>query len=387
MKKIGVAILGLGDVGGGTYQMLTKRREFYQKTQNVDIEVVSVLEKDRSRTQELLVPEDKIAGNIAEVAGNPDVNIVVECISDTAAAKEFVLAALNIGQTVVTSNKELYAKYSHELERVAKSHNAGLYYEASCYGGIPVVKTLLGSLQGNNIFSVMSTVNGGAEDAAYELSILSSLAFHTKVPYSKVALENAKIPQEEAENAKRLGYLVKQLAIGTQGDAGIEVRVQPVLVKKSHPLGKVARGLDAVLIESDSAGQVLLAGDSTGALPVGSAIISDILYIATHSEYKYSTFKNTAEAENDVTFTQDPLSAFYLRITAEDDVGALAKIVSTLGKNRVGVVDVTQCKSGGQKSVILLVTDVVRESAVKNAAEKINATGLATVEALLKAVC
>ena len=387
MKKIGVAILGLGTVGSATYQILNEHREFYQKTQNVDIEVVSVLDSDRSRAEKLAVPEEKIASNMAEVAGNPDVNIVVECLGDTASAKEFALAALNIGQTVVTSNKELYAKYSHELERVAKRHNAGLYYEASCYGGIPVVKTLLGSLQGNKISSVMSTVSGGAEDAAYELSVLSSLAFHTKVPYSKVELEGAEIPQEEAENAKQLGYLVKQLAVGTKSEAGIEVRVQPMLVKKSHPLGKTAKGLDAVLIESDSAGQVLLAGDSTGALPVGGAIISDILYIATHSEYKYSTFNNTAEAEKDVMFTQDPLSAFYLRITAEDDAGALAKVVSTLTKNHIAVADVTQCKCGKKKASILLVTDVVRESAVKNAVEKINATGLATVESLFKAVC
>ena len=107
MKKIGVAILGLGVVGGGTYRILEEHREFYQKTQNVDIEVVSVLETNRDRTASLNVPEEKIAANIAEVVCNPDVNVIVECIGGIAAAKEYALAALNVGRTVVTSNKEL----------------------------------------------------------------------------------------------------------------------------------------------------------------------------------------------------------------------------------------------------------------------------------------
>lgn len=381
MKKIGVAILGLGAVGSGTYQILSGHREFYQKTQNVDIEVVSVLDEDRSREEALKVPEEKIASNIAEVVGNPDVNIVVECIGDPVAAKEYVLAALNIGLTVVISNRELCAKYSGELERVAKRHNAGLYFEASCFGGIPTVKTLLGSLQGNQISTVMSTVGGSVEDAAYQLSILASLAFHTKVPYSKVVLESeAGISKEETEYAKRLGYREKTLAIGVNTDTGIEVRVQSVLVKRGHPLSKVAKGLDAVLIEGDSAGRVLLAGNSAGALPTGSAIVGDILYLATHNEHK-STYTQTEEAK---ISAEDAFSAYYLRLSVEGE-GALAKTVSTLNKNRVAVVDVTQCAGCG-KDVILLVTDVVRESALKGAIEKINATGLATVQALLKAV-
>ena len=153
MKKIGVAILGLGVVGGGTYRILTEHREFYRKTQGVDIDVVSVLETNPACAQTLGVPEEKIASNIAEVVCNPDVNIVVECIGGVTAAKEYVLAALNIGKTVVTSNKELYAKHSHELEHVAKRHNAGLFFEASCVGGVPIIRTLTDGLQGNKINS------------------------------------------------------------------------------------------------------------------------------------------------------------------------------------------------------------------------------------------
>ena len=116
MRKVGVAILGLGVVGGGTYKMLTEHRELYQKTQGIDLVVENVLERNRERALSLGVPENKIAANIAEICSNPDVDIVVEVMGGVEPAKSFVLSALNAGKSVVTSNKELFCKYSHVLE-------------------------------------------------------------------------------------------------------------------------------------------------------------------------------------------------------------------------------------------------------------------------------
>ena len=188
-------------------------------------------------------------------------------------AREFVLDALNAGKTVVTSNKELVCKYSHELERAAKRHNAGLYFEASCVGGVPIIRTLLDGVQANHISSMMGIINGttnyiltkmtndGASyedvlkeaqalgyaeadptadvegfDASYKLSILSSLAFHTKVPFSKVFREGiTTITQDDISYGKELGYSLKLLAIGKQTEEGIEVRVHPAFIKREHP--------------------------------------------------------------------------------------------------------------------------------------------------------
>ena len=119
MKKVGVAILGFGTVGSGTYRILTEHKEFYKETQGVEITVESVLEKDKQRALDAGVPKEAIASNIAEVICDPDVGIVVEAIGGIGAAREYVLAALNAGKTVVTSNKDLFCKYSHELERAA----------------------------------------------------------------------------------------------------------------------------------------------------------------------------------------------------------------------------------------------------------------------------
>ena len=118
MKKVGVAILGLGVVGGGTYKMLTEHRQFYMDTQGVDISVENVLELNKQKALALGVQESKIAANIAEICSNPDVDIVVEVMGGVEPARTFVLSALNAGKSVVTSNKELFCKHSHELERI-----------------------------------------------------------------------------------------------------------------------------------------------------------------------------------------------------------------------------------------------------------------------------
>ncbi len=424
MKKVGVAILGLGVVGGGTYQILTQNREFYQKTQDVDIVVESVLELNRERALSLGVPAEKIMTNIAEVVCNPDVNIVVEVIGGIDAAKEYVLAALNAGKTVVTSNKELFCKYSHELERAAKRQNAGLYFEASCVGGVPIIRTLLDGLQANHITSMMGIINGTTNyiltkmsnegmtyedalkeaqrlgyaeanptadvegfDAAYKLSILSSLAFHTKVPFSKVFREGiTQITQEAIADGKQLGYCLKLLAIGKQTDAGIEVRVHPTFVRKDHPLAAVNDSFNAVYLHGDAVDDVMLYGRGAGALPTGSAIVSDIIYAATHSESRYSTFKNTANADKSVNFPSDFSSAYYLRLSVTDRTGVLAKITNIFGKNNISIVEMQQKILDGDKAAVTFITHESRELAIRDAVSKINALEFASVDSVLRVV-
>lgn len=410
MKKVGVAILGLGVVGGGTYEILTKNREFYQKTQNVDITVESVLELNKERALSLGVPEENIASNIYEVVSNPAVDIVVEVIGGCGVAKEFVLDALNAGKSVVTSNKELFCKYSHELERAAKRNNAGLFFEASCVGGVPIIRTLLDGLQANNIKSMMGIVNGttnfiltkmtneGASyeevlkeaqrlgyaeanpaadvegfDSTYKLSILSSLAFHTKVPYTKIYREGiTHITPEDIQAANELGYVIKLLAIGKQTEEGIEVRVHPAYVKKSHPLASVNDSFNAVYITGDAVDDVMLYGRGAGALPTGSAIVSDVIFAATHKDIKYSTFKNTAEAEKGVKFVTNFESAYYLRLSVKDKAGVLAKTASIFAKTGISIVEMIQKQTKeGEIVPLIFVTHNTHELSVRKAVEKL----------------
>ena len=425
MKRAGVAILGLGVVGGGTYKILTEHREFYRRTQNVDISVESVLVRNKQRALDLGVPEENVAGSIAAVIANPNVDIVVECIGGVEAAKDYVLAALNEGKSVVTSNKELVCKYSHELERAARRNGCGLYFEASCVGGVPVIRTLLDGVQSNQISGLMGIINGttnyiltkmteeGGEyaaalaeaqklgyaeadpandvegvDAAYKLAILASLAFHTKVPYAKVYREGiSSVEQTDIAYGKQLGYTLKLLAIGKHTERGVEARVHPVFIRNSHPLASVRDAYNAVYLTGDCMDDIMLYGRGAGALPTGSAVVSDVIYAATHSEIRYSTYRNTAGADRETKFVSDVASAYYIRLSAEDRTGALAKVTGILAKYGVSVMELIQKRDAGgteDPMPVVIVTHGTTENCIRGAVSRINASGVASVKALIR---
>lgn len=412
MKKVGVAILGLGVVGGGTYKILTEHREDYKQAHKIDIVVENVLELRKERALSLGVEENKIADNMEVICANPEVDIVIEVMGGVEPAKTFVLAALNAGKSVVTSNKELYCKYSHELEKAAIKNHCGLFYEASCVGGVPVIRALLDNLQGNKILSMTGIVNGttnyiltkmskeGASyddvlkeaqklgyaeanptsdvegyDATYKLSILSSLAFHTKIPYTKIYREGITgISVADINYGKRMGFVIKLLAIGKNGDNGIEVRVHPAFIRAEHPLASVNDSYNAVYITGDSVEDVMLYGRGAGALPTGSAIVGDVIYCATHTNYRYSTFVNTENAAPTTKFVENFESAYYIRLEANNRTGVLAKVTSIFSRCGINVAQMVQEDAPDGSSVpVIFVTHKTREHSVNKAVAEINA--------------
>lgn len=422
-KKVGVAILGLGVVGGGTYETLVSHHDFYLETQQVDITVEAVLDKNAERLKTLGGADEIIANSIEEVIANPNVDIVIETIGGIGVAKEFVTKALRDGKTVVTSNKELICKYSHELEKIARHNHCGLYYEASCVGGVPIIRTLLDGVQANHITSMMGIVNGttnyiltkmaneGADyqevlreaqklgyaeadptadvdgfDSTYKLSILSSMAFHTKIPYTKVFREGiSKIDTRDIAYGREIGYSLKLLAIGKRKENTIEVRVHPTFIPSTHPLASVNDAYNAVYMTGDAVDDVMLYGRGAGALPTASAVVSDVLYAATHSEIRYSTFKNNATPENNVKFVSDFMSAYYLRLSVDDRAGTLAKITGIFAKCNVSIVEIAQKDEPREGKVpLVIITHQTKENSVKNAVAKINASGAAIVESLIR---
>ena len=407
--------------------MLTEHREFYQKTQGIDLVVENVLELNKQKALALGVQENKIASNIAEICSNPDVDIVIEVMGGVEPAKTFVLSALNAGKSVVTSNKELFCKYSHELEKVAKKNNCGLFFEASCVGGVPVIRALLDNLQGNKVLSMMGIINGttnyiltkmtneGASyeevlkeaqrlgyaeanptadvegfDAAYKLSILSSLAFHTKIPFSKIHREGiTNITSEDIQYGKQLGYTLKLLAIGKNTDEGIEVRVHPTYIKTSHPLASVNDSYNAVYITGDCVEDVMLYGRGAGAMPTASAIVGDVIYCATHPSFRYSTFKNTEDADPSTKFVDNFKSAYYLRLDAHDRAGVLAKVSSIFSRHNISVAQMIQEDDGAADGHVPLVfiTHQTKEKSILKAVEDIKETNdIAEVISVIRVV-
>ena len=414
MKKVGVAILGLGVVGGGAYSILSSHRDFYMKAHGLDITVEAVLELKRERTLSLGIEERKIASSIEEICSNPEVDIVIESMGGVEPARSFSLAVMSAGKSVVTSNKELYCKYGYELEKAAKHNHVGLFYEATCAGGVPVVRALLDNLEGNRITSFIGIINGTTNyiltkmtnegksykevlaeaqrlgyaeadpetdvegyDAAYKLSILSSLCFHTKIPFANIHREGiTKISSADILCGKRLGYVIKLLAIGKDGEKGIEVRVHPAFIRTAHPLASVGDSYNAVYITGDSVEDVMLYGRGAGALPTGSAIVGDVIYCATHPQHRYSPFENTENASPTTKFVTNFESAYYLRLVAEDRAGELSKITAILGKYGISVAQVIQGPAAGGtqagKADLVVITHVTREENVNKAVSAIN---------------
>lgn len=411
LKKAGVAILGLGVVGGGTYQILTEKKEYFKKTQGVDVTVECVLEKNRERALSLGIEESKIAGSIEEVVSNPNVDIVVEVIGGTGVAKTFVTKALMSGKTVVTSNKELFAKHWPELELEAKKMNAGLFFEASCVGGVPIIRTLQEGMQANKIVSIKGIINGTTNyiltkmanegssyeealkeaqrlgyaefdptadvegfDATYKLSILSSLAFNKKICIENVYREGiTAVDKEDIAYGKEMGYTLKLLGIGKDTDKGVEVRVHPTFVKNDNPLASVNDSFNAVHLVGDAVGEIMLYGRGAGALPTGSAIVSDVIFAAKHDEYFYANFENNEKGNKATKFASDFTSKYYIRLSVDDKSGVLSKIAGIFAKNNVSISEVKQVSLSDDKAQIIIITHTCGENLVKKTLEKLKA--------------
>lgn len=412
MKKVGVAILGLGVVGGGTYKILTDNKQNFKKYHGLDVTVEAVLEKNHDRALALGIDKSAIASSIEDVVSNPDIDIVVEVIGGVEPAKTFVLKALKSGKTVVTSNKELFAKHWPELERAAKSMRAGLFFEASCVGGVPIIRTLTESMQGNKLLSLKGIINGTTNyiltkmtyegssyeealkeaqrlgyaefnptadvegfDATYKLSILSSLAFNTKVDIENVYREGITgITKEDIQCAKQLGYTIKLLAIGKNTENGIEVRVHPTFVANGNPLATVNDSFNAVHLLGDAVGEIMLYGRGAGALPTGSAIVSDIIFAAKHSEYYYSSF-NDAKKDKRVKFADDFTSKYFIRLSVKDEAGVLSKISGIFAKFGISIQQVKQEVAGvdGKVSITAIIHETL-ESSMKKVVAKFGET-------------
>lgn len=407
MKKIGVALLGLGTVGGGTYQILTSKREYIKLNDGVDIEVKCVLERNLERCKELGVDPSIIATDISAVTSNPDIQIVAEFFGGIEPAKSFLIACLEAGKSIVTANKEMFSKNWLELEAAAKRGNAGLYFEASCVGGVPIIRTLTDGMQGNEIISLKGIVNGTTNyilsrmsdegvdyatclkaaqdlgyaeanptsdvdgfDAMYKNSILSSLAYKKRVPIDKIYREGiSAIDVKDINYGKELGYTLKLLAISKKVGKKIEARVHPVFLPEEHPLSGIKGSFNAVFVQGDNVGDIMLYGRGAGSLPTGSAIVSDIVFASKQDEPRRFYWEND-DTVNDDDFATDFHSEYYLRINVSNEEGSLSRLSGVFGKNNVSLDTVLQKSAVDNNADIIFITHMTSESIIKKVVEE-----------------
>lgn len=382
MKSVKIGILGLGTVGSGVYELLTRNDGLIQMKSGIRIEIGKCADTNPERKRKLRIPDEIFTLSAEEVLEDPGIDIAIELIGGTEVARELVLSALKRKKHVVTANKALLAKHGREIFQSVLENEVELGFEASVGGGIPIIKTIRESLVGNEIYRIVGILNGTTNfiltkmtregldfktalriaqesgfaeadptldisggDARHKITILSSLAFNTFVDMQAVYVEGIeKIEQRDLRYAGELGFVLKLLAIAEKREDGISVKVHPALVQRDNPLAAISWEDNAVMVYSDFLGKSMYSGKGAGAKPTASAVASDIIDIALRiknsreyakSSYCFSQALPTAPFEKS-------RSRYYFRFHVLDRPGILSKIAGILGDNRISIASVIQ---------------------------------------------
>ena len=414
MSTIKIGLVGAGTVGGGVVRVLDKRREYFKNELGLDIKLACVVDTARERFAQLPVGDAVCSCDANDILNDDSIQVVVELVGGTGFARTLVLDALKRGKHVVTANKALIALHGPEIFEAADAAGVSLYFEASVGGGIPVIKSIRESLAGNDIFSVRTIINGTCNyiltrmsleglpfadvlkqaqekgyaeadpaldveggDTGHKVAILASLVSGGYVEYGSFPVEGiTKISKEDIEFARELGYTIKLLGVIRKSDYGLDVRVHPAMLHDDHILASVSNVYNAVLLEGDATGQVLLYGRGAGELPTASAAVSDIIdvarNIAGNSPVRVPMGYYRSGRRMGVIPVEQINSRYYLRFTVSDTPGVLASIASHLGRQGISLASVMQKEgSGGGGVPVIFITHNASEQGVQSALSQI----------------
>ena len=421
MRKITVGFLGCGNIGCGVWKLLNEFKQDILHRSNVCFDVKRILVRDINKKRDEDVPNALLTTLVSDVTDDPEIEMVVEFMGGEEPATQYMLRALGNGKTVVTANKMALALNWHLLQKAAEEHGAGLYYEAAVCGAIPIIRTVIDSLQANRIESVMGIINGTTNyiltrmsqegsayqnvlqdaqrlglaepdptsdvegyDAAYKISILSSLAFHARVPFEVVYREGiSQIDAIDISYGKELGYTLKLLAIAKREGDIIDARVHPTFIPHEHPLSSVSGSFNAVFLHGHACQDMMLFGCGAGSAPTASAVVSDMLYAISRENPHHPTFKNENVLAENLTVTNNWRCSFYIRFTASDKPGVMAHIASCLGEEGISIRNLMQREAVDGCAQIVLITHEAGECAVRKALAAIEKEH-AIVESLIR---
>ena len=407
MKEIGVAVLGFGTVGAGVVDTLQKNGGLLAERLGLRLVLRGVADLDVKTDRGVRIDPALLTTDAAALIERPDVDIVVELIGGTGAAKKFILQALQQGKPVVTANKKLLAEHGEEIHRVAEEHKTEILFEASVAGGIPIIKALREGLCANRIESIYGILNGtcnyiltrmeeeklpfddvlkaaqaagyaeaepsldiDGHDTAHKAAVLASLAYGCNVPLAKVKVSGIRgLAAADIAYAAEMGYRIKLLAIIQGGAEGVEVSVQPTLVEHGHQLAAVSGVFNAVLVKGDVVGTTLYYGRGAGRAATASAVVADLADAALNLRAGGRRRDLSAvHAKAPVVF-RDPgaiVARHYLRFSMKDQPGTLAKVAAVLGDHAIGIDSVMQKEAPGSPAFVpvIIVTGPAPERAM-----------------------
>ena len=430
LEKVKIGILGLGTIGCGTVQILVRNQEILHARLGTPIEIVRAADLDLERSRPVELSSEILTTDPGEVVRDPEVQIVVELIGGIEPARSLILEAFDQGKHVVTANKALLAAHWSELVSKADEKGVSFGFEGSVAGGIPLIRAIKLGLVANRIRSVTGIINGTCNyiltrmhregkafgeilkdaqaqgyaesdpaldvdgiDAAQKLAVLINLCFNVPVSHEDLLYRGiTELIPEDLEMADEFGFRVKLLASASRVKDAVEAWVYPALVPERHPLSTVDGVFNAVYIQDDNVGPSLYYGKGAGALPTGSAVVSDIVSCARDilsgavGRVPVGGYHPDLGPPDHIGLANDTASEFYVRMAATDSPGVLSTISGILGKHGISIASVIQ---KGRESVrgvgvpIVMITHEASCSRMTAAIKEIDAQDVVVGESFL----
>ncbi|MRR06755.1 MAG: homoserine dehydrogenase [Deltaproteobacteria bacterium] len=417
MKEIGVGLLGFGTIGAGVVKLMGQNAALIEEKLGARLHLRKVADRDITTDRGVAVKPGVLTQNVDEVLSNPKISVIIELIGGYTIAKEFILKAIENGKHIVTANKALLAVHGEEIYSAAARKGVEVRYEAAVGGGIPVLSAIKGNMAANNFGTVLGILNGtcnyiltkmtqeGADfgdvlkkaqelgyaeadptfdiegvDTAHKLAILVTLCFGTRVDFNDIYTEGiSAISAIDINYAKEFGFKIKLLAIGKLDGDRVEARVHPTMIPLNYPLADVDGVFNAIRLTGDFVDTVMFYGRGAGMDPTASAIVGDVMAIARN--LMVGVGRRTAPLGYlDTNLKKLPIKPigeivgkYYLRFSALDRPGVLAKIAGVLGKNEISIESMIQRARLADETVpIVIMTHEAHESDIRRALEEVD---------------
>lgn len=409
MKKIKLAILGLGTVGTGVYKLIHMRSDVMEQTIGAQLEIKKILVRNINKKREGIDPS-LLTDDWKEIITDDEIQIVVEVIGGIEPARTMILEALRAGKNVVSANKDLIAEQGRELLDTAQEAGKDFLFEAAVAGGIPIIRPLKQCLAANEISDVLGIVNGttnyiltkmfedGMEfsdalkkaqelgyaeadptadveglDAGRKVAIMASIAFHSRVVFQDVYTEGiSKITAADIAYAKEFDSVIKLLGVARNTETGIEAGVYPVMLNKDHPLASVRNSFNAVFIHGDAVDDAMFYGRGAGEMPTASAVAGDVIDVARDIAYGCTgRISCTCYRQLPVKPFGEVENKFFIRMQVQNRPGVLAQIARVFGEHEVSIARVVQKHVHEEQAELVIVTEKVKELYMKDALDEL----------------
>jgi len=407
-RQVKIGLVGLGTVGCGVAKLILEEGDRIAAKSGLRLELACVVDKDTKSSRPVKLPKGLLTDDINKLLEDDSIQIGVELIGGTDAARTIQLKMLETGKDVVTANKALLAEHSNELFNVAHRHNRCIAFEASCGGGIPVISSIRTGLAANNITQIYGIVNGTCNyilsnmtskgedfsealaqaqkngyaeadptldinglDSAYKLTILASIAFGYEIRLEDIFVEGIEeISKDDIRYGGEMGYILKLLAIAQkEQDDHISLRVHPSFIPEQNRLARVDGPFNAVSLLGTATGQVMLYGRGAGMMPTASAVVSDIIDVAlgnSANTFGHLLLKPRDKTKSLIEKIDNLQSRFYIRLMVKDQPGVFAQIGNILAENSISISGILQHEGKGPENTVpvVITTHPARQSNV-----------------------